>query len=171
MASGSFIGNTVTNNNGDGFRIKGGIVNAQGNTISTAGAFAANISQFDDNYGNKYGSIAYFNGNTYSGASQVYNVTESRVSIQSEVVPDPGNNTMYPVQLAWEGAECDSDISECLLVPMTADWPPRDMPLSMELKSNATTFTFADVQNLDRSKIHIQNRTLLGVYKRASRIG
>ena len=158
MASGSFIGNTVTNSNGDGFRIKGGIVNAQGNTISTAGAFAANISQFDDNYGNKYGSIAYFNGNTYTGASQVYNVTESRVSIQSEVVPDPGNNTMYPVQLAWEGAECDTDISECLLVPMTADWPPRDMPLSMELKSNATTFTFADVQNLDRSKIHIQNQ-------------
>jgi len=158
MSSATFINNIVTNSIGDGFRIKGGIVNAQGNDIVTANAFAANISHYDDNYGNKYGSIAYFNDNTYSGATQIYNVTESRVSIQSEVVPDPGNNTLYPVQLSWQGAECDTDISECLAVPLTADWPPRGMPLSMELKANATTFTFADVQNFDRSKVHVQNQ-------------
>ena len=32
------------------------------------------------------------------------------------------------------------------------------MPLSMELNPNATTFTYSDVQNFDRSKIHIQNQ-------------
>ena len=158
MSSATFIDNTVRNSIGDGFRIKGGIVNAQGNDIEMGGTFAARVSHYDDNYGTKYGSIAYFRDNTYSNASQIYNVTESRVSIQSEYVPDPGGNVTYPVQLAWLGAECDVDIEECLTVPMTADWPPRDMPLSMELKENATTFTFADVTNFDRSKIYIQNQ-------------
>lgn len=157
MSSATFIGNTVTNNLGDGFRIKGGIVNAQNNDIEVGG-FAANVSLYDDNYGNKYGSIAYFSENVYSNASQVYNVTESRVAVQSEFMPDPTGNEMYPVSLSWGGAECPWDISECLQAPLTAEWPPRFMPLSMEVNPNATTFTYSDVQNFDRSKIHIQNQ-------------
>ena len=157
MSSATFMDNIVTNNIGDGFRIKGGIVNAQGNNIEVGG-FAANISLYDDNYGNKYGSIAYFSENTYSNASQIYNVTESRVAVQSEFMPDPGGNEMYPVMLSWLGAECPWDPAECIKAPLTADWPPRFMPLSMEVNQNATTFTYADVQNFDRSKIHIQNQ-------------
>ena len=157
MSSASFIDNTVTNNIGDGFRIKGGIVNAQGNDIEVGG-FAANISLYDDNYGNKYGSIAYFSENTYHNASQIYNVTESRVAVQSEFMPDPGAGEMYPVSLSWLGAECPWDTSECIQAPLTADWPPRFMPLSMEVNPNATTFTYSDIQNFDRSKIHIQNQ-------------
>ena len=157
MSSATFMDNTVTNNVGDGFRIKGGIVNAQGNSIEVGG-FAANVSLYDDNYGNKYGSIAYFSENTYSNASQIYNVTESRVAVQSEFMPDPGGNELYPVMLSWQGAECPWDPAECIKAPLTADWPPRFMPLSMEVNQNATTFTYADVQNFDRSKIHIQNQ-------------
>jgi hypothetical protein len=67
MSSATLYDNTVVNNAGDGFRIKGGIVNAQRNTVEV-GAFAANISMYDDNYGTKYGSIAYFSGNSYSNA-------------------------------------------------------------------------------------------------------
>jgi len=158
MSSGTFIGNTVTNNMGDGFRIKGGIVNAQNNNIELSGGFAANISLFDDNYGNKYGSIGYFSENVYTNASQIYNVTESRVAVQSEFMPDPGVGELYPVSLSWLGAECPWDIDECLKTPLTADWPPRFMPLSMEVNQNATTFTYSDIQNFDRSKIHIQNQ-------------
>ena len=157
MSSATFMDNTVTNNIGDGFRIKGGVVNAQGNDIEVGG-FAANISLYDDNYGNKYGSIAYFSENTYSNASQIYNVTESRVAVQSEFMPDPGGNEMYPVSLSWGGAECPWDTSECIKAPLTAEWPPRFMPLSMEVNQNATTFTYSDIQNFDRSKIHIQNQ-------------
>ena len=71
MSSATFMDNSVTNNAGDGFRIKGGIVNAQGNNIEVGG-FAANISLYDDNYGNKFGSIGYFSDNTYSNASQIF---------------------------------------------------------------------------------------------------
>lgn len=157
MSSATFIGNTVTNNLGDGFRIKGGIVNAQGNDIQVGG-FAANVSLYDDNYGNKYGSIAYFSENVYTNASQIYNVTESRVAVQSEFMPDPTGNELYPVSLSWGGAECPWDTSECIRAPLTAEWPPKFMPLSMEVNPNATTFTYSDVQNFDRSKIHIQNQ-------------
>ena len=157
MSSATFIDNTVTNNVGDGFRVKGGIVNAQGNDIEVGG-FGANISLYDDNYGNKYGSIGYFSGNTYTNASQIYNVTESRVAVQSEFMPDPGGNEMYPVMLTWDDKECPWDTTVCLRSPLTAEWPPRFMPLSMELNPNATTFTYSDIQNFDRSKIHIQNQ-------------
>ena len=165
MSSATFIGNTVTNNIGDGFRIKGGVVNAQDNVIEVGDSldnqtlnFGARVALYDDNYGNKYGSIAYFSGNSYSNASQVYNVTESRVAVQSEFMPDPGNYALYPVMLSWGGAECPWDTSECLQEPLTTAMPPRFMPLSMELNPNATTFTYSDVQNFDRSKIHIKNQ-------------
>ncbi|HIF46696.1 MAG TPA: right-handed parallel beta-helix repeat-containing protein [Candidatus Poseidoniales archaeon] len=159
MSSGTFIGNTVTGNSGDGFLIKGGIVNAQDNNIEVGG-FAVNISLFDDNYGNKFGSIGYFSGNTYTNASQIYNITESRVAVQSEYMPDPGAGELYPVSLSWGGAECDPplNLDECLQTPPTAIWPPAFMPLAMEVNPNATTFTFSDIQNFDRSKIHIQNQ-------------
>ena len=160
MSSATFVDNTVTGNSGDGFRIKGGIVNAQGNDVEVGvGEFAARIALYDDNYGNKYGSIGYFSGNSYTGGpAQIYNVTESRVAVQSEFIPDPGANQTHPVMLSWLGAECPWDTSECIQPPLTAEWPPKFMPLSMEVNQNATTFTYADVQNFDRSKIHIQNQ-------------
>ena len=97
MASATLYDNKVTNNGGDGMRIKGSIVNAQGNEIEVSG-FAANISMYDDKIAkDKYGSIAYFSNNSYTNASQIYNITESRVIVQSEFIPDAGGNEMYPV--------------------------------------------------------------------------
>ena len=77
-SSATVVDNTISGNTGDIIRAKGSLVNVQGNTADSAGGFAGNVSVHDDNYGNKYGSIAYFSGNSWSGVSQVYNVTESR---------------------------------------------------------------------------------------------
>jgi hypothetical protein len=137
--------------------MKGSIVNAQRNTMEVGG-FAANISLFDDNYGSKYGSIGYFSGNTYTNASQVYNITESRVIVQSEYIPDPGANELYPVHLRWLGPECPYILEECLLVPSTAVMPPAFMPMALEVVENSTVFSYADLQNFDSTKIHVQNQ-------------
>lgn len=155
MASATIEDNRVTNNQGDAIRVNGGIVNVQGNTMET-GDFAVRISQFDDNYGNKYGSIGYFSDNTWTNATQVYNVTESRITVQSEFIPDV--NSGYPVMLAWEGAECPYVTNECLQLPVSAELPPRDMPLAIELVTNSTVFSYADLQNFDTSKIFVQNQ-------------
>ena len=155
MASATIVNNRVTNNMGDALRVNGGIVNVQDNDMET-GDFAVRIFQFDDNYGNKYGSIGYFSGNTWTNATQVYNVTESRITVQSEYIPDVASG--YPVMLAWEGAECPYVTDECLQLPVSAELPPRDMPLAIELVSNSTVFSYADLQNFDTSKIFVQNQ-------------
>ena len=157
MSSGTFIDNIVHDNAGDGMRITGSIVNAQGNEM-VVGEFAARVSHYDDNYGNKYASIAYFRDNTWNNATQIYNVTESRVAVQSEHIPNPGGGELYPVMLSWGGAECPYVQNECLQVPPTAEWKPFGMPLAMDVLENATTFTFADLTNFDLSKVHIQNQ-------------
>ena len=80
------------------FEQHGSIVNVQGNTGDSAFGYAGNISVHDDPTTNmKYGSVAYFSGNTWTGVSQVYNVTESRLTVQSEQIPSPGNNELYPI--------------------------------------------------------------------------
>ncbi len=158
MASATLYDNKVTNNGGDGMRIKGSIVNAQGNEIEVSG-FAANISMYDDKIAkDKYGSIAYFSNNSYTNASQIYNITESRVTVQSEFIPNPGGNEMYPVQLSWLSSECPYVLEECLIVPSTAIMPPAFMPMALEVVANSTVFSYADLQNFDSSKIHVQNQ-------------
>ena len=158
MSSATIYDNTVTNNAGDGMRIKAGIVNAQRNTIEVGG-FAANISLFEDNTNkDKFGSIGYFSGNTYTNATQVYNITESRVTVQSEYIPDAGGSELYPVQMSWLGPECPYILDECLQVPPTAILPPAFMPLALEVVENSTVFSYADLQNFDSSKIHVQNQ-------------
>ncbi len=156
-SSATIVDNTVTNNAGDGLRIKGSIVNVQRNTVE-AGQFAVNISHYDEITGPKYGSIGYFSGNTWTNATQVYNITESRVTVQSEYIPDAGGDYTFPVMLSWLSAECPYVLDECLLLPDTAAVPPRDMPLAIELVNNSTVFSFADLQNFDASKIHVQNQ-------------
>ena len=156
-SSATIVDNTVTNNAGDGLRIKGSIVNVQRNTVE-AGQFAVNISHFDTITASKYGSIGYFSGNTWTNATQVYNITESRVTVQSEYIPDAGGDYIYPVMLQWLSAECPDVTAECLLLPDTAVTPPRDMPLAIELVNNSTVFSFANLQNFDPSKIHVQNQ-------------
>ena len=156
MSSATIYDNTISGNLGDIIRAKGSIVNVQRNVADTAGAFAVNISQYDDGYGNKFGSIGYFSGNTWTNASQIYNITESRVTVQSEFIPDPGAGELYPVSIRWLGAECPYVQDECLQVPQTKVLPPRFMPLALEVIDNSTVFSFADLQNFDVSKVHTQ---------------
>lgn len=156
MSSATVINNTITNNNGDIIRAKGAIINVQDNIAETAGGFAANISHYDDDYGNKYGTIGYFSGNTWTNATQIYNVTESRVTVQSEYIPDPSGGELYPVSIRWLGAECPWVQAECLQVSPTKELPPRFMPLALEVIDNSTVFSYADLQNFDTTKIHTQ---------------
>lgn len=158
MSSATVIDNTISGNTGDIIRATGSLVNVQRNTADSAGGYAGNISMFDDNYGNKYGSVAYFSGNTWTGVSQVYNVTESRITVQSEQIPSPGFGELYPVSISWLGAECPFVQDECLQLPGTAVMPPAQMPLAIELIENATVFSYADLQNFDSSMIHVQNQ-------------
>lgn len=157
-SSATVMDNTISGNTGDIIRAKGSLINVQGNTGDSQLGFAGNVSVHDDNYGNKYGSIAYFSGNTWTGVSQVYNVTESRVTVQSEQIPSPGGNELYPVNIRWLGAECPFVQDECLKLPGTSALPPAQMPLALELVENATVFSFADLQNFDSSMIHVQNQ-------------
>ena len=155
--SATLYNNTITNSVGDALRIKGGIVNVQGNNMQTE-SFGVNISHHDDNYGNKYGSIGYFSGNSYTNATQVYNITESRVTIQSEYIPDAGGSETFPIQLRWLGSECPAVQNQCLQVPNTQEMPPAYMPMSLELVNNSTVLSYAGLQNFDTSKIHVQNQ-------------
>ena len=157
-SSATIVDNTITNSTGDIIRAKGSIVNVQRNIGESQGGFAGNISVHDDNYGNKYGSIAYFSGNTWTGVSQVYNVTESRMTVQSEQIPSPGFGELYPVSISWLGAECPYVQDECLKLPGTVSMPPAQMPLALELVENATVFSYADLQNFDSTMIHVQNQ-------------
>jgi len=157
-SSATILNNDISGNNGDIIRAKGSLINVQGNTADSQGGFAGNVSAHDTNYGDKYGSIAYFSGNTWTGVSQVYNVTESRVTVQSEQIPSPGNGELYPVSISWLGAECPFVQNECLQLPGTVALPPAQMPLALELVENATVFSFADLQNFDSSMIHVQNQ-------------
>ena len=159
MTSVTMIGNTINHTGGgDALRFAGVIANVQDNTISSDG-FGTRIAHYDNNYGVKYGSIAFFSGNTWSGQTQVYNITESRVAVQSEFIPDPSaSNVSHPIQMQWLGAECPYVQSECLQVPPTSVMPPMDMPLALSLTANSSSFTFADLQNFDISKIHVQNQ-------------
>ena len=156
-SSATIVDNTITNNAGDGLRIKGSIVNVQRNSIE-AGQIAANISHYDNKNGQKYGSLGYFSGNTWTNATQVYNISESRVTVQSEYIPDATGGYLFPVMLRWLSTECPYVQSSCLLLADTAAAPPRDMPLAIELVNNSTVFSFADLQNFDEAKIHVQNQ-------------
>ena len=162
MSSATILDNTISNNVGDIIRAKGSLINVQRNTADSQGGFAGNVSLHDDNYGNKYGSVAYFSGNSWTNVSQVYNITESRVTVQSEYIPSPGSHDggleLYPVSIRWLGAECPYVQDECLQLPDTVALPPAQMPLALELVENATVFSYADLQNFDSSMIHVQNQ-------------
>ena len=156
--SATIVNNTISGNTGDIIRATGAIVNVQGNTGDSLGGFAGNISVHDDNQNTRVGSIAYFSGNTWTGVSQVYNITESRVTVQSEQIPSPGNGELYPVNLQWLSNECPYVQNACISVPPTSLMPPRGMPMALELVQNATVFSFADLANFDTSMIHVQNQ-------------
>jgi len=158
MASASIINNNITANAGDGLRVMGGVVNVQDNYIE-AGEFAVRIGQFDDQYGTKYGSIGFFSGNDWSSnVEQIYNITESKVVVQSETFDTLDSNPKHTVWLKWASQTCEENANACLKVPLTGAWPPQGMPIAMDMKDNATTFTFANLNNFEISDVYMRNQ-------------
>lgn len=165
LASATIKDNTIASNAGRGIMITGGIADVQRNVVE-ANDFFVRVHDFDNNYGTRFSSIGYFAENAWqnttglSNVSQVYNITKSRVSIQSENIPGVAAAHGLPIWLAWEGSEFNHNVS----LPLAYATPPQTFPLAVDLIRNATTLTYADVtfgqgvSDLDRSQIYIRNQ-------------
>ena len=158
----------------DGIRAVGALLNIQRNTFNVPETGAI-MKHYNDGYAGsqQFGTLAFFSHNTWNGVGMTYNVTKSSVTVQSEYIPSPPPNT-YPVQLVWSDQEAwpanqfqtsivPTFVKEC---PNCADFTPIGFPLSVgdgmgissAMDNNSTTFTFANLSNLDRTKIHIETQ-------------
>ncbi len=171
MGSATLWNNTIEETVGDGIRVTGGIVDVRNNTVS-AGEYPARVSSYNTKYplgasgkefSGKYGSIAYFSNNTWNVDSQTYNITESRVAVQSEIIPVPSAPGVYSIGMRWRGSavKCENNMyTDCLQIPpmysnLFSEYVyPKEMPMSIELNKNATEFAFADL-DIGLENIHI----------------
>ena len=147
----------------DGIRAIGAILDVQRNIFDVPSTGAI-IKHYDDGYANsqQYGSLAFFSQNLWNGVDTTYNVTKSSVTVQSEYIPSPPAG-INPVLLSWSDQEAwpangfqnaiiPTPVSEC---SSCDNLTPIDFPLAVSMDNNSTTFTFANLSNLDRSKINI----------------
>jgi len=122
------------------------------------------IKNYDSGYAEsqQFGSLAYFSENDWNQVETVYNVTKSSVTAQSEYIPSPPSGE-YPVRLSWpdqeawpdnefQGAIIPTPVKEC---SNCQNMTPRNFPLGVSMDNNSTVFTFADLTNLDLSKVKI----------------
>ena len=150
----------------DGIRAIGGLMDVQRNLFNTPGTGAV-IRNYDSGFANtqQYGSLGFFSLNTWNGIETAYNITKSSVTVQSEFIPSasPGE---YPVILDWpdqeawpangfQGAIIPTPISEC---SSCDNLTPRNFPLAVNMDNNSTVFTFANLSNVDTSKIFIKSQ-------------
>jgi len=166
-ASVSMFDNTINAAGGaDGIRAVGALLDIQRNTFNVPGTGAI-VTNYDDGYAGsqQYGTLGFFSQNTWSGVSTTYNVTKSSITVQSEYIPSPPQG-VYPVQLIWSDQEAWPDNQfQTAIVPTQvkectncANMTPSGFPLAINMDNNSTTFTFANLSNLDRSKIHIETQ-------------
>ena len=150
----------------DGIRAVGALLDIQRNTFNVPGTGAV-VTKYDNgNAGSQdFGTLGFFSQNTWSGVGMTYNVSDSAITVQSEYIPSPPPGE-YPVQLVWSDQEAwpanqfqtsiiPTSVKEC---PNCADFTPRGFPLAVNMDNNSTTFTFANLSNLDRAKIHIETQ-------------
>ena len=150
----------------DGIRAIGGLMDVQRNTWSIPGTGAV-IRNYDSGFANtqQYGSLGFFSLNTWNGIQSAYNITKSSVTVQSEFIPSapPGEFPVildWPDQEAWpangfQGAIIPTPISECANCD---NLTPINFPLAMSMDNNSTVFTFANLSNVDTSKIFIKSQ-------------
>ena len=150
----------------DGIRAIGGLLDVQRNLFNTPGTGAV-IRNYDSGFANtqQYGSLGFFSLNTWNGVETAYNVTKSSVTVQSEFIPSspPGNFPVildWPDQEAWpangfQGSIMPTQISECA---SCANLTPINFPLAISMDNNSTVFTFANLSNVDTSKIFIKSQ-------------
>jgi hypothetical protein len=143
---------------GDGIRAIGAIIDVQDNVFNV-GEEGARIIHHDAGLGTEYGTLAFFSGNTWNGVSRTYNITKSSVTVQSETIPNPppGSNASYPILLDWPDAEAYeyNNWANQVLVAPTKALPPKGFPLSLDMTNNSTVLTYANLTNLDLSKVKI----------------
>ena len=150
----------------DGIRAIGGLMDVQRNSFNVAGTGAV-VRNYDSGFANtqQYGSLGFFSQNTWNGIETAYNITKSSVTVQSEFIPSapPGEFPVvldWPDQEAWpangfQGAIIPTPISECASCD---NLTPRNFPLAVNMDNNSTVFTFANLSNLDTSKIFIKSQ-------------
>ncbi len=147
----------------DGIRAVGSLLDIQRNSFDVQKTGAV-IKNYDSGYAEsqQFGSLAYFSENDWNQAETVYNVTKSSVTAQSEYIPSPPSGE-YPVRLSWpdqeawpdnefQGAIIPTPVKEC---GTCQNMTPRNFPLGVSMDNNSTVFTFADLTNLDLSKVKI----------------
>jgi hypothetical protein len=152
--------------NADGIRAIGGLLDVQRNIFNTPGTGAV-IRNYDSGFANtqQYGSLGFFSQNTWNGIETAYNITKSSITVQSEIIPSspPGQFPVildWPDQEAWpangfQGAIIPTPISECASCD---NLTPVNFPLAMSMDNNSTVFTFANLSNVDTSKIYIKSQ-------------
>jgi hypothetical protein len=147
----------------DGIRAIGSLLDIQRNSFDVQKTGAV-IKNFDSGYAEsqQYGSLAYFSENDWNQVESVYNVTKSSVTAQSEYIPSPPSGE-YPVRLSWPDQEAwpDNEFQGAIIPTPVKDcnncqnMTPRNFPLGVNMDNNSTVFTFADLTNLDLSKVKI----------------
>jgi len=158
--------NVPDTSDADGIRAVGAILDIQRNSFNVPGTGAI-VSHYDDGYAGsqQFGTLGFFSQNSWSGVGMTYNITKSSITVQSEYIPSPPPGE-YPVQLVWSDQEAWPDnmfqtsiiptyVKEC---PNCDDFTPFRFPLAVNMDNNSTTFTFANLSNLDRTKIHIDTQ-------------
>ena len=147
----------------DGIRAVGSLLDIQRNSFDVQKTGAV-IKNYDSGYAEsqQFGSLAYFSENDWNQAETVYNVTKSSVTAQSEYIPSPPSGE-YPVRLSWPDQEAwpDNEFQGAIIPTPVKDcnncqnMTPRNFPLGVSMDNNSTVFTFADLTNLDLSKVKI----------------
>ena len=147
----------------DGIRSVGSLLDIQRNhfEVQETGAVLRN---YDSGYSasQQHGTLAFFSENEWVGNRVTYNVTKSSVTAQSEYIPSPPPGE-FPVKLTWpdqeawpennfQGAIVPTPVSDCASCD---NMTPRNFPLSVSMDNNSTVFTFANLSNLDLSKVKI----------------
>jgi len=156
MAAATILDNTISNTV-TGIDVRGGIVDVRRNNISATGS-AFLVRHYDNkdsrvagaSPNDEFAALGYFENNDLSSQapSQAYNVTKSRVLVQSEFVPA---TIGQPIRLSWEGYE-NENVS---LWPSLLPYVPASFPMDVRVQANATIFQFADLSNFDISKIQV----------------
>lgn len=148
----------------DVIRAIGSILDVRDNDLNGTGV-GARIVNHNTWPGLDYGSLGFFSMNRWSSTiQQGYNITKSSVTVQSEAIPNtaPG---VYPVSLSWPDTEASDESfngwNSAVHLTQAKVWPPQEFPLALELVNNSTTFTFANLTNLDNSKIFIDTSPVM----------
>tara|TARA_B100001123_G_scaffold13096_1_gene15129 strand:- start:1985 stop:4855 length:2871 start_codon:yes stop_codon:yes gene_type:complete len=147
----------------DGIRAIGSLLDIQRNSFDVPKTGAV-IKNYDSGYSEsqQYGSLAYFSDNDWNQVETTYNITKSSVTAQSEYIPSPPSGE-YPVRLSWPDQEAwpDNGFQGAIIPTPVKDcnncqnMTPRNFPLGVTMDNNSTVFTFADLTNLDLSKVKI----------------